>query len=779
MSIADTKGNDVIRSGLESWWQTSFWTSPSRPLTIATMSVTLMAASCDSIGTCSLDVDAESLSDSLIESAQVDSSKNHRNTGKPETNAPSLSEQTLHSFLLSAGTNGRQNLDSSDKSQTNLSSPSPTSAKKPSYLNLACSISGYGGITTYDSKLREGFRSRDHSPGKLVGISNGSREVSPARGLSAGLSHSGNYLTAPNSGRLSWTPSLVGGQLPDKTEMKNISPTFGGGQRLNDSKGADQTDATGNCNANRISDQRNRWLESTLSPSGKKEYQKVVSVFEAKSGKHGMTTETSIETRFEVNSRSQSTVVSSTTVISSNSVPQTFSNSFRTERIVPMAVEGGTFDRHAYMTEKNVFTNGASSHHTPVSTKSFIQQRIERLYGPCSLAQGFFHRSHKNPSSPPPKSFGTNGLGSQVKLEGGPGLGKPQSSPELPVLRHLRPEFRDQLTVAPRRSLGTRVSNGSSTLNSSETKSASNGETEQVTVTQSLLQRSTESIADLQPAAPEVVLPQQSPSSSPMTKIEKTAVDKLDSESVPNISLSLDQPQPSKIKEEVVSPASTAISQELSKDEIEDNAGHKFLKIQRQTIEKLLELAEKAEKEIETNGKDGNPVLSEEALGHLRAAAGKARLLVTQKMVQFEGLCRKCINQRPEEQFPTTAEDLQGFWDMLLLQVDQVHNTFQSLDKLRAVGWCEDKLNAEDQPKLSDPSGQRALGSVTKRTPRTSKSASNSSKSAEAVALRKQREEDRRKLMEQRRRELKLKQQSEQNSAASEETVKIFGAQSS
>lgn len=46
-------------------------------------------------------------------------------------------------------------------------------------------------------------------------------------------------------------------------------------------------------------------------------------------------------------------------------------------------------------------------------------------------------------------------------------------------------------------------------------------------------------------------------------------------------------------------------------------------------------------------------------------------------------------NQRPEEQFPTTPEDLQGFWDMLLLQVDQIHNTFHRLDKLKAVGWCE------------------------------------------------------------------------------------------
>lgn len=194
--------------------------------------------------------------------------------GEHQANAASLSEQTLHSLLLSASSNsGGKN---QDQSQSDLSTPSPSTAKKPSYLNLACSISGYGGITTYDSKLREGFRSRDHSPGKLMSIQNGSREASPARGLVACPISSGNFLTAPNAGRLCWTPSPVSGQLSGKADMKHISPS---GQRFNGTNGTDQTDATGNFNIKRISDQRNRWLESTLSPHEKgKDYHKVVSV---------------------------------------------------------------------------------------------------------------------------------------------------------------------------------------------------------------------------------------------------------------------------------------------------------------------------------------------------------------------------------------------------------------------------------------------------------------------------------------------------------------------
>lgn len=261
-------------------------------------------------------------------------------TGETAANAPSLSEQTLHSLPLSASTNGtNQNSDNLGQSQANVSTPSPTTAKKPSYLNLACSISGYGGITTYDSKLREGFRSRDHSPGKLVGIQNGSREASPARGFGVVSTSSANFLAAPSTGRLCWTPSPVGGQVIEKANMKHISPSIGAGQRINGTNGADQTDATGNFNGKRISDQRNRWLECTLSPLEKnKESQNVVSVFDSQSGRRGFNTETTVETRYEVNSRSQSTVLSSTTVISSGSLPTQYSSTLRTERIIPISI---------------------------------------------------------------------------------------------------------------------------------------------------------------------------------------------------------------------------------------------------------------------------------------------------------------------------------------------------------------------------------------------------------------------------------------------------------
>lgn len=107
------------------------------------------------------------------------------------TTVGSLSEKTLRSLNLSCNGDGaeRQCRAGSPDDKRNVSNghhrdeagseeaePEQLIAKKPSYLGLACSISGYSGITRYDSKLREGFRSRDSSPGtRLI-----TRDTSPA-----------------------------------------------------------------------------------------------------------------------------------------------------------------------------------------------------------------------------------------------------------------------------------------------------------------------------------------------------------------------------------------------------------------------------------------------------------------------------------------------------------------------------------------------------------------------------------------------------------------------
>lgn len=60
--------------------------------------------------------------------------------------------------------------------------------------------------------------------------------------------------------------------------------------------------------------------------------------------------------------------------------------------------------------------------------------------------------------------------------------------------------------------------------------------------------------------------------------------------------------------------------------------------------DRLIFLAEQAEAELAGSGASALP---EEAAGKFRSAAGKARLLATQKMKQFEGLCQKNIVSTP------------------------------------------------------------------------------------------------------------------------------------
>ena len=70
--------------------------------------------------------------------------------------------------------------------------------------------------------------------------------------------------------------------------------------------------------------------------------------------------------------------------------------------------------------------------------------------------------------------------------------------------------------------------------------------------------------------------------------------------------------------------------------------GHYFLAVLDKETQRLLALADKAEHDLEI------PDLSEEAKGYLRSAFGKARLLVSQKMQQFRGLCSNNVAQVSE-----------------------------------------------------------------------------------------------------------------------------------
>lgn len=107
-------------------------------------------------------------------------------------------------------------------------------------------------------------------------------------------------------------------------------------------------------------------------------------------------------------------------------------------------------------TVKKEYSNGNE-------TKSFIQQRVERLYGPGALAQGFFvSKRQKNRFSDcedkyfkiEPDNHSKSMTDALLEEDSEPLMKQSTSSPTLPVLRHLRPEFRAQLPIlSPKKGL--------------------------------------------------------------------------------------------------------------------------------------------------------------------------------------------------------------------------------------------------------------------------------------------------------------------------------------
>ncbi|KAH8357273.1 hypothetical protein KR084_011922 [Drosophila pseudotakahashii] len=297
---------------------------------------------------------------------------------------------------------------------------------------------------------------------------------------------------------------------------------------------------------------------------------------------------------------------------------------------------------------------------------SFIKQRVERLYGPGALAQGFYspkkhvqssshgtgrsetkRRDIESPQSSelarkfkqlsPSKDYGefrrklqhNCSQSATARLADPLPFSDKDGDIDLPVFRHLSLEFRAQLpTVSPKRG----------------------GPRSCIEPEIQLKRDDSQSMSD----------------SGPNDEVDHKA-EKL---------VALDY-------EEYVSAKKMLLPADV-KD------GNYFLQILKDEQIRLLALASLAEKYA--GALSTNPDITEDTFGLLRSASGKARLLVTQKMKQFEGLCHNNLNRSPEDEFPTTVDDLQGFWDMVYLQVEHVDSIFADIEHLKANEW---KVSAE------------------------------------------------------------------------------------
>ncbi|KAM9426714.1 disks large-associated protein 5 isoform 3-T3 [Pholidichthys leucotaenia] len=91
-------------------------------------------------------------------------------------------------------------------------------------------------------------------------------------------------------------------------------------------------------------------------------------------------------------------------------------------------------------------------------------------------------------------------------------------------------------------------------------------------------------------------------------------------------------------------------------------------------------------------------LIPEEMRDRMRTAVGQARLLMKERFNQFSGLVDDCDFSRGEKLI--TCVDLQGFWDMVYYQVEDVNKKFNALKEAEARDWTEEHKSPQRQRKV-------------------------------------------------------------------------------
>jgi hypothetical protein len=182
-------------------------------------------------------------------------------------------------------------------------------------------------------------------------------------------------------------------------------------------------------------------------------------------------------------------------------------------------------------------------------------------------------------------------------------------------------------------------------------------------------------------------------------------------------------------------------------DTMQTKDGHYFLQLMQAEENRINSLC--AEAELDLNG---GTISDEGTAGRLRATIGKAHLLTTKKFQQFYQLCDKNLTQDVNEQYKTTSEDLAGFWDLVMIQIEDIQRMFTEIEALRRNGWKEEigsslTTNAiQTTSTLNTLSHSRPTSSVARSSPAVAKSKM-SPRGAKSDAAKVAREEARKQLM--------------------------------
>ncbi|NXA76246.1 DLGP5 protein, partial [Thryothorus ludovicianus] len=125
-------------------------------------------------------------------------------------------------------------------------------------------------------------------------------------------------------------------------------------------------------------------------------------------------------------------------------------------------------------------------------------------------------------------------------------------------------------------------------------------------------------------------------------------------------------------------PVSTALAVNSDDTREQDHDVPYFRNILRAERERLLSQCLQWEGNLELD-------IPEDAKDLIRSTVGQTRLLIGERFKQFEGLVDNCEFKRGEKE--TTCTDLDGFWDMVNFQVEDVNKKFDNLKKLQDNKW--------------------------------------------------------------------------------------------
>ncbi|NXO78147.1 DLGP5 protein, partial [Sitta europaea] len=125
-------------------------------------------------------------------------------------------------------------------------------------------------------------------------------------------------------------------------------------------------------------------------------------------------------------------------------------------------------------------------------------------------------------------------------------------------------------------------------------------------------------------------------------------------------------------------PVSTALAVKSDDTREQEHDVPYFRNILRTETEQLLSQCLQWEGNLELD-------IPEDAKDLIRTTVGQTRLLIGERFKQFEGLVDNCEFKQGEKE--TTCTDLDGFWDMVNFQIEDVNKKFDNLKKLQDSEW--------------------------------------------------------------------------------------------